>query len=123
MSYSLDLRQRVVSFVSEGGSVCEASECFKVSRATIYRWKARPSLEVTRVKRRRRKLDDQALLEHVRRYPSMTLKERARHFQVYPHAIRCAFERLKVTRKKNSFDGVNGVASYVWHICKTYEPG
>ena len=37
MSYSLDLRKRVVEFVEQGGSISKAVENYQVSRATIYR--------------------------------------------------------------------------------------
>ncbi|MCJ2542790.1 IS630 transposase-related protein, partial [Thermostichus vulcanus] len=41
MSYSLDLRERVVKYVEEGGSPTEAAQLYDVSRATIYRWLGR----------------------------------------------------------------------------------
>ena len=42
MTYSLDLRQRVVSFVEGGGSKSEASRVFRVGRNTVYSWLRRP---------------------------------------------------------------------------------
>ena len=103
MPYSLDLRERVVNYVRSGESIDEAVKLFKVSRATIYRWLNRPDLRATVVKRRRRKLDDKALIQHVREYPDAQLKDRAAHFNVHPTAIFYAFKRLKITRKKNSY--------------------
>ena len=44
MTYSLDLRQRVVSFVEGGGSKSEASRVFGVGRNTVYSWLRRPVL-------------------------------------------------------------------------------
>jgi transposase len=35
MSYSLDLRERVIEFVENEGSVTKASRIFKISEATI----------------------------------------------------------------------------------------
>ena len=36
MSYSIDLRQRVVDFVRQGGSKSEAARLFGVSRGRVY---------------------------------------------------------------------------------------
>ena len=123
MTYSTDLRQRVLAFIETGQSVTEAARLFQLSRATIYRWLARPTLEPTPAKRRHRKLHDPDILEHVKRYPSMTLKDRARHFQVVPHAISRAFKRLGITRKKSSFVTESGRAIYEWHICSSSDAG
>lgn len=38
MTYSIDLRERAVSFVHTGGSQAEASQLFKVSTRTLYNW-------------------------------------------------------------------------------------
>ncbi|MEM9568770.1 MAG: IS630 transposase-related protein [Cyanobacteria bacterium P01_E01_bin.34] len=103
MPYSLDLRERVVNYVRSGESIDEAVRLFKVSRATIYRWLNRPDLRATVVTRRRRKLDDQALMLHVREYPDAQLKDRAAHFNVHPTAIFYAFKRLNITRKKSGY--------------------
>ena len=40
MSYSVDLRKRVVSYVESGGSKSEAARRFEVSRKTVYNWLA-----------------------------------------------------------------------------------
>ena len=40
MSYSSDLRKRVLDFLNEGGSKAEASRVYKVSRTCIYKWLA-----------------------------------------------------------------------------------
>ncbi|MEG4313442.1 IS630 transposase-related protein [Microcoleus sp. AT10_D2] len=37
MAYSLDLRQKVVNYVENGGSITKAAAIFKLGRATIYR--------------------------------------------------------------------------------------
>ena len=38
MSYSSDLRKRVLNFLSSGGSKAEASRTYNVSRTCIYNW-------------------------------------------------------------------------------------
>ncbi len=61
MPYSLDLRKKVINYVERGGGVTKASQIFQVSRASIYRWLNRENLEATKVKRRQRKLNWEAL--------------------------------------------------------------
>ena len=65
MYYSLDLRKRVVEFVEQGGSVSKAVKNYQVSRATIYRWMGREELEATKVTRRKRKLDWEAVRKDI----------------------------------------------------------
>ena len=38
MPYSLDLRQKVINYVENGGRVTEATKVFGIGRSTIYRW-------------------------------------------------------------------------------------
>ena len=40
MSYSVDLRKRVVNYIESGGSKSEAARRFEVSRKTVYNWLA-----------------------------------------------------------------------------------
>mgnify|MGYP000979446792 CR=1 FL=1 len=44
MTYSVDLRERVVEFVKQGGSKSEAARRFKVSRWCVYDWLCREDL-------------------------------------------------------------------------------
>jgi putative transposase len=107
MAYSIDLRKRVVTRIEQGHSVEETAALFQVSPATIYRWRQRPSLAPTVVAQRRRKLDPQALRQHVRDYPEARLKDRAKHFGVHPSAIGHALKRHRITVKKSSSATVN----------------
>lgn len=81
MAYSLDLRQKVVDYVENGGSM-KAAAIFKVGRATIYRWLGREDLRPTQVNHRQRKLDWEALQKDVEKNPEARLVERARTFSV-----------------------------------------
>ena len=47
MSYSIDLRKRVVDYVENGGRIAQATGLFQVGRATIYRWLGRTDLRAT----------------------------------------------------------------------------
>lgn len=102
MPYSLDLRQKVVTYLENGGSVTEAAKVFRIGRASIYRWLNRTQLEATQVKRRQRKLDWSALEKDVKENPDARLIDRAKKFGVHPSAICYALKKLKVTRKKNN---------------------
>ncbi len=42
MPYSLDLRQKVINFIENGGTITEAAHTFGIGRASIYRWLSRP---------------------------------------------------------------------------------
>jgi putative transposase len=100
MSYSIDYRKRVMSFVKEGGSKREAARLFKVSPNTVYQWLQRGTdLKPRMTSLRRRKLDKKVLLQHVQQNPDATLRERATHFGVTVNAIWVAKKRLRIVKK------------------------
>lgn len=80
MSYSIDLRKRVVSIVENGGLIAQEAVQFKVGMATIYRWLGRSYLQATKVKRRKIKLDWKALKKDVKENPDARLIDRAKKF-------------------------------------------
>lgn len=102
MPYSVDLRKRVLNFVEQGGSISKAAQIYQVGRATIYRWLSRDDLTPTRVKRRNRKLDWEALRKDVEQNPDTKLSERAKKFGVRTNAIFYALKEMKITRKKKN---------------------
>ena len=57
MPYSLDLRQKVINFVENGGTITEVTHIFGIGIASVYRWLSRPKLEETKVKPRKKNLD------------------------------------------------------------------
>jgi transposase len=101
MSYSVDLRERVVNYVRNGGSPTEASRLFEVGRATLYRWLGAPDLHPKPAKERQRKLDKVALAAHVRDFPDALLRDRAAHFGVAINAIWVALKKLSITKKNH----------------------
>ncbi len=101
MSYSADLRERVVAYVRDGGSRTKASKLFQVGRTTLYRWLNATDLQPKPARERRRKLDKAALAAHVRDYPDALLRERAAHFGVRINAIWMALKKLKITKKNH----------------------
>lgn len=104
MSYSLDLRERVVRFLDSGFSKASAVRIFGISRGTLYRWldlKARTShLSDPPLIRKPRKIDSEILLKRIHDNPECLLKEHAAHFGVRIQSISMALQRLGVTRKK-----------------------
>jgi len=100
MTYSIDLRQRVVSFVKKGGGMVEAAQRYDVDRKTVYNWVHCEDLRAKPHGRRLRKLDRAALAAHVKANPDALLRERAAHFGVGVNAIWVAM-RTTGLRKKN----------------------
>ena len=103
MSYSSDLRKRVLNFIEAGGSKVEAAKRFGVARTTIYKWlKASDPLACQKPgPRGPRSIDYDALKQHIADFPDQTLGERANHFGVSTFCIWYGLKRLGCTRKKN----------------------
>jgi len=103
MSYSLDLRQRVLEFVRQGGSKAEAARLFGVSRGRIFVWLKLPPEELAGRKpgpKKAHKLDLKALEDAIQEHPDRLQTELAQQFGVTPSAIHYARRRLGITRKK-----------------------
>lgn len=103
--YSLDLRERAVAFIDEGGTKVDACRIFKISHNTIYLWLRQRVLRGTiapkqRGKYKTRLLDAAQLAAHVQHHPDATLMEIAAVFAVSHVAIWKALRRLKITHKK-----------------------
>ncbi|MEM9245814.1 MAG: IS630 transposase-related protein [Cyanobacteria bacterium P01_F01_bin.153] len=104
MSYSQDLRQRVIDFVKEGGSKAEAARLFKISRGRVYVWLNLPPEQLAPKKtgpKKARKLDMEQLRETIQQEPELLQKELAQRFEVHETTIYRARKRLKITRKKD----------------------
>lgn len=101
MSYSMDLRKRVVAHVKSGGSKVDASRIFGVGRPTIYRWLSAKDLSPHPAKTRKRKLDKERLAQHVQTHPDWLLRERAAEFGVTPSGMWRALTRLRITKKND----------------------
>jgi putative transposase len=102
-AYALDLRQRVVKFIQDGGSKAEAARRFSLGRRSVYRF-----LDASRAGKLSpkttwghwRKLDPQKLQAHVKEHPDATLHELQGVFGVSHHAIWVRLRQLKLTLKK-----------------------
>lgn len=101
MTYSIDLRERVVNFVDSGGSKAEASRRFEVSLWCVNDWCNREDLAPKVHGQRNRKIDKEALRRHVAQYPDALLRERAELFGVHVNAVWSMMRKLKLTHKKS----------------------
>lgn len=113
MTYSLDIRERAVSYVRSGGSQVEAARIFGVTTRTLQYWLQRKELAPKRCGTRHRKLDKAKLAAHVQAHPEALLRERAAEFGVSHVAIFKAMRSLGM-RKKN--DAVCGERSRRTHM-------
>lgn len=104
MTYSTDLRKRVLDFIESGGKKSEASRRFSVDRSTIYRWLgAQDPLSTEKPgPKNMRCLDETALKKHVADFPDLTHSERATHFGVSESSIGYGLRKLGIHRKKNT---------------------
>lgn len=106
-AYSLDLRQRAVAYVLEGGQRKQAWHIFHIGRDTLYRWlqqyqTAGDLAPKPRGKYASRKLDDAVVAQYIAAHPDATLQELGQVFTVSAVAIWKACHRLQLTRKKNA---------------------
>lgn len=101
MSYSIDLRVRVVDYVRNGGLRSEASRLFGVDRKSIYNWLQRDDLSPKSHGSRHRKLNKQALADHVRDFPDALLRERAAHFNVSVPSLWAALRKMNIVKKND----------------------
>ncbi|WP_442918189.1 IS630 transposase-related protein [Magnetococcus sp. PR-3] len=88
--------------MESGGKKAEAARIFQVSRATIYNWLSRDSLEPTLRVPSERKLNKEALIEHVKAYPDALQRERAVHFGVCDTTISAALRKLGIGKKRSA---------------------
>ena len=102
MSYSNDLKGRVLKHVNSGGNQVEACRLYGVDRKTIYNWVKNPILTTVKVRRSRNgKLDKALLSAHVRDFPDALLRERALHFKVSASGIWRSLQRMNIVKKND----------------------
>jgi len=99
MTCSLDLRERVISFVRSGGSKAQAARRFSISRRTVYNWLLRDDLSPKAHGSRHRKIDKAELRAHVKTYPNMLLRERAKIFGVSVPGLSIALKKMNIVKK------------------------
>lgn len=102
MTYSRDFRKKVLSIrAKEGLTFVQTAKRFGVSVNSIFLWSKR--LEPKRTKNRPvLKIDKEALIEDIKKYPDAYNYERASRFNISTSGIFWAMKRLGVTYKKNA---------------------
>ena len=101
MTYSTDLRRRVIARVRSGDGKSAACRLFGISRSTLHSWLNRADLSPSQNGFRHRKLNRKDFERHVADHPDALQRERATHFKVSTSSIRHALKRMGATRKKN----------------------
>lgn len=101
MTYSRDFCKKVLSIrAKEGLSFAQAAKRFGVSVNSIFLWSK--NLDPKRTKNRPSlKIDEESLIEDIKKYPDSYNYERASRFNVSTSGMRWAMKRLGVTYKKN----------------------
>ncbi|HAT7073853.1 TPA: hypothetical protein JAN90_14025 [Legionella pneumophila] len=106
MSHIIEIRERVLAYIEEGGLIKAACQLFGVSRSSIQRWRLRKAVVgvLSPVERTNApyKIDDEALKRYIETHPDAHLNELASHFGLTPSGIWRALKRLKITRKKRA---------------------
>jgi transposase len=104
-AYSLDLRERAMEYLDSGHTYKQTSELFMVTMRTLFNWsrlrQENGDLSFKNTPRSPHKLDNEELLEYIKKNPDAYLQEISAHFKCCKTAAYYALKRLKVTHKKN----------------------
>ena len=111
MSYSIDLRKRVVKYRLAGHTIKETCEVFGVGNYAVSKWvkqyKETGDLSNKPLNRGFKKIDPEKLKAYVAEHPDAYQKEIAEIFGCSAEAIRKAMKRLGITRKKRHYGIMN----------------
>lgn len=100
MTYSIDLKKRILNFVRNGGSKTEAARRFNVGRTIIYGWLKDADLFKPKKRQvRTRKISPEALAQDIIDHPDDFLRERAQRFGVRINAIAYRLATMKIVKK------------------------
>jgi transposase len=105
MVYSLDLRQRALKYIADGGSRIEASKIFGVTTRTLANWLSREKQNDLAPKMngsRPSKIKNEKLKKYIEDHPDSYLREIAEVFSATSQAVFYACKRLNITLKKSS---------------------
>jgi transposase len=111
MAYSEDLRKKVIEYLAKGHSQREAQRTFGICLSSVNKWhqkyKKTGSLKDDPARHTFKKLDPEKLKAYVNKHSDAYLKEIGEAFGCSDTAVRKAFKRLGITRKKRP----NGIAN------------
>jgi putative transposase len=125
MAYSVDLREKVIRFIEQGGGKSEAGRVFGIAECTVYAWltkkKTTGVLHDAKLIRKHKKIDPVSLLKYIEDRPDATLKEMAGYFGAAPQSVWEMLKKLKITRKKRpscTGRGMKKSVKYLWQVSK-----
>lgn len=109
--YSVDLRSKVLNFISNGGRKREAAKIFNIGEDTVYRW-IRIQNKQGNLKPKKRifypqKVNTDILQKYVEENPDHTLKEISTSLNLGLNTVWKWLRRLKITLKKRRFSTKN----------------
>lgn len=111
MSYSKDLRERVVKYRLSGHTIKETVEVFGVGNYAVSQWvkkyKETGDLSNKPLNRGFKKIDPEKLKAYISKNPDAYQKEIADYFNCSKAAVWKALKRLGITRKKRRYITVN----------------
>jgi len=103
MTYSLDLRNKALKYIENGGTWLSASQTFGVAVRTLAHWLTRKKQNNLQPKARRTgsyKIDEDRLKDFIAKNPDAYLREIAEEFKTTIPAVFYACSRSKITLKK-----------------------
>ena len=104
-AYSLDLREKVVTYVQNGHSQRETAKVFNLNKSTVGRWmnlvKENKSLKPVPTPRSPHKLSLEKLESYVKEHPDAFLHEIAEALGSKKTTVFCALKKLGYKLKKN----------------------
>ena len=107
MSYEINLRRRAIEYWNDGHSKKETAAVFQVGTTTLQTWKSQLNETGKPAPKMRKdtwkKIDPTRLKKYNEEHPDAYLDEIAEAFGCTEGAIRKAFKRLKISRKKNYY--------------------
>ena len=102
-AYALELRERIIGFVANGGSKTDAARIFNVGRKTVYRYlnaAQAGTLAPLPCGGSKKKFSSERLEEEVAKRPDATLKELGKALGVNPASVWRRLRQQSVTLKK-----------------------
>jgi transposase len=103
MTYSPDIKKRVLEFVKNGGRKIEASRRFLVSRGVVYAWLKEEDPFAARARQvRQGKIDRATLMRHVQDKPDVYQRELADDLGVTQAAVSKMLRTLGLVKKTAS---------------------
>jgi transposase len=104
MSYSHDLRERVLQCIKQGGKKIEAARRYGIHINTVYAWLAQPDDHQAKKpgSKDSRKFKQADLAQAIKEQPDLMLKELAQRFGVSVSDISATLRKMGISRKKNA---------------------